>query len=119
MASAVDFKYKRDKKLNQRKKECEGVLAQYPDRTPVICQVSPNCDFKLDKYKYLVPSSNTFGHFFQTIRAGVKLSPEKSLIFMVNNTMITPQLLMSQVYKEHKDEDGFLYIYIMEESTFG
>jgi GABA(A) receptor-associated protein len=38
----------------------------------------------------------------------------------VNNKTLPPTAaLMSQVYKEHKDEDGFLYVTYSGESTFG
>ena len=54
------------------------------------------------------------------IRKRIKLSPEKSIFLFVNDTNLVPTAaLLSQVYDEHKDDDGFLYITYNGESTFG
>jgi GABA(A) receptor-associated protein len=37
----------------------------------------------------------------------------------INNTLPPAASLMSQIYKEHKDTDGFLYVIYSGESTFG
>lgn len=43
-----------------------------------------------------------------------------SAIFVfVNNTLPPASSLMSQIYNDHKDEDGFLYVTYSGESTFG
>jgi GABA(A) receptor-associated protein len=49
----------------------------------------------------------------------MKLAPEKAIFIFINNTLPTSTDMMSQIYKNHKDEDGFLYITYSGESTFG
>jgi len=44
---------------------------------------------------------------------------DKTMIMFVNNTIPTNGTLMSQLYKEQKDSDGFLYVTYCGESTFG
>lgn len=53
------------------------------------------------------------------IRKRIKLSPEKAIFIFVNNVLPPTAALMSAVYEEHKDEDGFLYISYSGENTFG
>ena len=53
------------------------------------------------------------------IRKRVKLSPEKSIYLFIDGNMITLTTLMSAIYQEHKNKDGFLYIDYSCESTFG
>jgi len=50
----------------------------------------------------------------------MSVPPEQSIyIFVRDNVMPQPALLMSQVYERHKDTDGFLYIQYSGEDIFG
>jgi len=73
----------------------------------------------IDKKKYLVPADLTVGQFVYVIRKRIKLAPERAIFIFVNNTLPPTAALMSQIYKEHKDEDGFLYVTYSGETTFG
>jgi|TARA_B110000977_G_scaffold182284_2_gene243787 GABA(A) receptor-associated protein len=73
----------------------------------------------LDKKKYLVPADLTVGQFVYVIRKRIKLSPEKAIFVFVNNVLPPTAALMSSIYDEHKDDDGFLYIAYSGENTFG
>lgn len=53
------------------------------------------------------------------IRKRIKLSPEKAIFIFVNNVLPPTAALMSSIYDEHKDDDGFLYIAYSGENTFG
>ena len=57
--------------------------------------------------------------FVFVIRKRIKLSPEKAIFIFVNDVLPPTAMLMSQVYDEYKDEDGFLYISYSGENTFG
>ena len=70
-------------------------------------------------FRYLVPSDLTVGQFVYVIRKRIKLEPEKAIFIFVNNTLPSTAALMSQIYKDHKDEDGFLYVTYSGENTFG
>ena len=88
--------------------------------------------------RYLVPADLTVGQFVYVIRKRIKVSPEKAIFMFVKNVLpptggsafllrclhatqvplrgggLSPALaaaaLMSDVYEDHKDDDGFLYI---------
>lgn len=64
----------------------------------------------IDKKKYLVPSDLTVGQFCYVIRKRIKLAPEKAIFIFVNEVLPPTAALMSSIYEEHKDDDGFLYI---------
>ena len=61
----------------------------------------------------------TVGQFVYVIRKRIKLSPEKAIFIFVNNVLPPTAALMSSIYDEHKDDDGFLYIAYSGENTFG
>jgi GABA(A) receptor-associated protein len=52
----------------------------------------------------------TVGQFCYVIRKRIKLAPEKAIFIFVNEVLPPTAALMSSIYEEHKDADGFLYI---------
>ena len=73
----------------------------------------------LDACRYLVPVDLTVGQFVYVIRKRIKLRPEKAIFIFVSSVLPPSAALMSSIYEEHRDEDGFLYIQYSGEHTFG
>ncbi|CAN1258850.1 Autophagy-related protein 8f [Linum perenne] len=69
--------------------------------------------------RYLVPADLTVGQFVYVIRKRIKLSAEKAIFIFVDNVLPPTGAIMSAVYEEKKDEDGFLYVTYSGENTFG
>lgn len=112
--------FKENHPLKKRMDESTRIRKKYPDRVPVIVEKAESSDIEiLDKKKYLVPGDLTVGQFVYVVRKRIKLEPEKAIFLFINNTLPPAASLMSQIYKEHKDTDGFLYIIYSGESTFG
>eukprot|EP00699_Malawimonas_sp_californiana_P001263 EC715228.1.p2 GENE.EC715228.1~~EC715228.1.p2 ORF type:complete len:138 (+),score=29.92 EC715228.1:49-414(+) len=112
--------FKQEFTLEKRKAEAERIRQKYPDRIPVICEKAKKSDLPdIDKKKYLVPGDLTVGQFVYVIRKRIKLTPEKAIFIFVNNVLPPTAALMSVLYDEQKDEDGFLYITYSGENTFG
>lgn len=65
-----------------------------------------------------MPADLTVGQFVYVIRKRIKLSPEKAIFIFVDEVLPPTAALMSSIYEEHKDEDGFLYI-TYAQSCFG
>ena len=74
---------------------------------------------EIDKRKYLVPADLTVGQFVYVIRKRIMLPPEKAIFIFVNDTLPPTAALMSAIYQDHKDKDGFLYVTYSGENTFG
>jgi len=112
--------FKTEHPFDKRKQEAERIRSKYPDRIPVIVEKAEKNDITdIDKKKYLVPGDLTVGLFVYVIRKRIKLSPEKAIFIFVNNVLPPTAALMSSVYDEQKDEDGFLYVTYSGENTFG
>ena len=83
---------------------------KYSDRIPVICEKVEKSDIAtIDKKKYLVPADLTVGQFVYVIRKRIKLSPEKAIFIFVDEVLPPTAALMSSIYEEHKDEDGYVF----------
>lgn len=120
MVASRQLTFKQEHTLDKRKAEAARIKEKYPDRIPVIVEKAEKSDIPdIDKKKYLVPSDLTVGQFVYVIRKRIKLSPEKAIFIFVKNVLPPTAALMSSIYEDHKDEDGFLYITYSGENTFG
>uniref|UniRef100_M4BR17 Autophagy-related protein n=1 Tax=Hyaloperonospora arabidopsidis (strain Emoy2) TaxID=559515 RepID=M4BR17_HYAAE len=112
--------FKKEHPFEKRQAEAQRIRSKYPDRIPVICEKADRSDIPdIDKKKYLVPADLTVGQFVYVIRKRIKLSPEKAIFIFINNVLPPTAALMSNIYEEQKDVDGFLYITYSGENTFG
>ncbi|RFU80640.1 autophagy-related atg8 [Trichoderma arundinaceum] len=101
-------KFKDEHPFEKRKAEAERIRQKYSDRIPVICEKVEKSDIAtIDKKKYLVPADLTVGQFVYVIRKRIKLSPEKAIFIFVDEVLPPTAALMSSIYEEHKDEDGY------------
>ncbi|KAF8030127.1 hypothetical protein BT93_E2533 [Corymbia citriodora subsp. variegata] len=112
------FKFQRS--LEMRRAEAARIREKYPDRIPVIVERADRSNITdIDKRKYLVPADITAGQLVYVVRKRIKISPEKALFIFVKNTLPPTASLMSAIYEEFKDEDGFLYLTYSGENSFG
>jgi len=103
--------------------ETERLSYKYPDRIPVI--VITCDDLVIDKTKFLVPNSLTFGQLMYTIRKRLdmtdprQLGSQEALYGLVDRCMVPTSQLIAQNYQKSKHTDGMLYVYVYRENTFG
>jgi GABA(A) receptor-associated protein len=109
------------KPLDQRQIECDDILRKFPDRIPILvcCNKVGSFENDLDRIKYLVPSDLTFGQFCYVIRKRLKLKPEIAIFINVGKFIPPTSALLSSIYNNHKDDDGFIYCIFSKENTFG
>ncbi len=108
--------------FNKRISESQRIRAKYPNRVPIICEKDPrSLDIPdIDRKKYLVPEDLSIANFMYVIRKRIKIRPDKSIyLFIDNHIMPATAQLISILYNDYKNEDGFLYITYAGESTFG
>ncbi|CAK9158008.1 unnamed protein product [Ilex paraguariensis] len=126
--------FKLEHPLDRRQAEAARIMEKCPDRIPVIVERAERSDLPdIEKKKYLVPADLTVGHFVYIVRKRIELSPEKAIFIFVKNSLpstgkinaypllirFVAAAMMSAIYEENKDEDGFLYATYSGENTFG
>jgi GABA(A) receptor-associated protein len=116
-----EFDFKKSKDFKKRRTEAKIIKKKYPNRIPVICEIHQDSRYKinLDKTKYLVPLDINMAHFLHVVRTRANLMAEDAIFTFINNQLPPISANMESLYEEHADEDGFLYIMITTESTFG
>ncbi|KAK3027929.1 hypothetical protein RJ639_039396, partial [Escallonia herrerae] len=101
----------------RRQAEAARIREKYPDRIPFV--IYSNVLFVCHECRYLVPADLTVGQFVYVVRKRIKLSAEKAIFIFVKNILPPTAAMMSAIYEENKDEDGFLYMTYSGENTFG
>lgn len=98
------------------------IKERYPSRIPIIV-LQPehnNTIPKLSQYKYLVPNDLTVSQFMFVLRKRIKLDHAKALFMFVNRSvLLNGSIHLELVYNQYKSDDGFLYITLAGENTFG
>lgn len=113
--------------FEKRKALAEKIMAQHPARVPVI-MVLPHDNAlraKTKREKFLAPDDILFGKFISEMRMHIDVDPSTALFCFVKSesdgSSHSPSTTnsMAELYMSHSDSDGFLYIYVQPESTFG
>ena len=88
---------------------------------PIICERAAGSSLpENERSKFLAPGDLTAFQFGFIIRKRIKLAEKDSLYFFVNGKyLLKGDTLMSEVYEQRKDSDGFLYITYADETTLG
>lgn len=101
-----------DKKLNLSAE----IRKKYNGRTPVLIKENSNVEIK--KKKFLVPNDITIGQFIHFLRKYInKLKPEEGMFIFINNQIPANNSLISN--PDYVDKDGFVYVDLRKENTFG
>jgi len=108
--------------FDDRRSEAERIREKFPDRIPVIVERSRSTATiipHIDKEKFLVPGDLTVAQFIFIIRRRLHLDSEIALFVYIGNTLPTTGTLLRELYRNHADSDGFLYLTYCGENTFG
>jgi len=114
--------FKQRKTLATRREEVAGIRAKFPTKIPVIVErYSKETTLPvLDKTKFLVPQELTMSQFVTIIRNRMAINANQAFYLIVNNkSMASMSKTLAEVYRENKDEDGFLYVTYASQEMFG
>ena len=103
--------------LKERFNISDKILKKYSDRIPIIVDCKKG--ISIDKNKYIVPNDLNLGQFAFVLRKRISIAPSEAIFLFCNNLLVNNSQNLNDLYNKNKDEDGFLYIYVALENTFG
>lgn len=116
--NGYDFILKfRKQRLENRLRISDEILLKHSSSVPII--VDAKKDIKLNKNKYIVPRNLSIGQFLYVLKKKINIKSNESIFLLCNKTIVPNTELIRNFYESHKDEDGFLYIIVTLENTFG
>lgn len=110
----------------QRRTNADEIQRVYPEAVPVIVVMEnnghyPRADAPTTAYEMAVPRSSTMANIVATMRRHVSLKPTECTYALLENRNIAlvPPTSVGDVYAQHGESDGYLYIRIVCENCFG
>lgn len=110
------MRYENKFNFEERKKRSEEILSKYTNRKPVIIY----CKDNQTNYKFLLLDTHTVSILLFNLRKRLTLNNEDSIFLFINKSIIpcpTEQILY--LYNKYKNDDGYLYMDVKRENTFG
>ena len=139
--TSISFHYRDNTPLKERLEKSQAIHHHYPTKCPLIVTTPDYSDIILCKNRFIVPGHFTIGSLVHVVRKymerknPVEGMDDKSLQYLPSEavflfvryfhedtyTDIIPQnhQPLSEVYQKYQDLDGFLYMFIMLENTYG
>ena len=113
--------FKNDTSLEKRVELNRRIRENYPDRVPIIVSVPASEKIHLTKDKFLVSKDSSIATFLTELRKQSDIDSSKALFIFCgkNNVLVPTNHTLGQIYEKYVDEDGFLYITMTLENTFG
>ena len=102
--------------FEERKKNSKDLLEKYKDRKPIIIYD----DKTKIIYKFLLSDNHTISVLLISLKKRMKVNKVDSIFLFIDKKIIPcPTQNILSLYTQFKDEDGYLYIDVKRENTFG
>lgn len=108
--------------IDKRTQLNSQLKSKYPDRIGIIVSKRENSLAPdISKKKFLAPSDISMHQLIYIFRKRINLKETQGVFFFINNTLLLSSsgTLIGEIYNQHKEKDGFLYITYDVENTFG
>ena len=97
----------------------EHILKTHKNKVPIICDLSKNCGIILDKQKFIIPRNVTIREFYCILNKYITKTKNDCIILFIKNILPKGTDTIGDMYNQYKENDGFLYITVRKENTFG
>jgi len=124
--------YKNSVSFNVRKEATTNILKKYPDKCPIYLTFDSKLILKprsgTNFNKYIISISLTVGQYLTILKKRIEMGENIGLTLfiniykndkLVNTTLPILSTTIEEVYANYKDDDGFLYMNLIAENTFG
>lgn len=112
--------------LEDRKAESLSSITKYPGRIPVFVSEINSSNIFGDKCfkKIMTPHNINFKRLQALILSRMEINSFDSYFFSIKNksnrlVYVSSSMTIGELYTEYSDEDGFLYIILDKQHTFG
>ena len=102
--------------FEERKKNSNELLEKYQNRKPIIVYD----DQTKITYKFLLLDDHLIGILIQNLKKRMNINNVESIFLFINKSTIPcPTQNIRSLYTQYKNEDGYLYMDVKRENTFG
>ena len=114
----MKINFKKKLSFGKRLQLYKKIVENNENLIPIIIQVHKNCKLKLNREKWLVDSEITISELLIKLREQTNIENNETIfIFNVGKKLLNTMDNMKDLYRNYKDDDGFLYLIISLENT--
>ena len=114
----MKINFKKNLSFCKRLQLYKKIVENNENLLPIIIQVYKKCKLKLNKEKWLIDPEITISELLIKLREQTNVEINETIfIFNVEKKLLSTMDNMKDVYKNYKDDDGFLYLIISLENT--
>ena len=106
----------------EKKLKLERMLLKSPNKIPIIFEKHERSRLNCNKadIKFLSDENIKLGFFIEQVRTILTLEKNEALYFSCSEeTVLSPDIIIGDLYKKYREEDGYLYIQFTELASFG
>lgn len=122
MKTSIINEFVENNSFEKRLKESCVIKERYSNKLPVVVIFSPRINKHMihSHVKYLLSKDIKTPYITLLLRKNIKLDSHKSIFLLSENgTLLPNNSEIGEFYDKYKNEDGYLYIYVHLENTFG
>lgn len=116
----LNFNYIQNNSFEKRVADFSAVKRKYSNKIPLVIESK---SFEMKKKKFLMEYDQTVTELLMALRKHQSLLPSEAVfLYAYDNTkpiILSGSDMIGVVYDKYKYNDGFLYIQIQKENTFG
>lgn len=116
------FKFRQDYTQTKRIEVSNAMRKKYPNRVPVIVAPAGSRGNipTITQEKFIISKDLTIGAFMFQLRKKMTIMSDEAIFLFVGNGIIPPtSATMGSIDERFHDDDGFLYVQVTIENTFG
>ena len=111
--------FKDELPFNDRVELCNRLRTQNNEGFPIIIK-SIDKGLKITRRKFLVPGDCNIGDLLHQLRPFCDIDGQQAIFLFCGNGVLVPtSYTITQAYQRYADKDGFLYISVALENSFG
>ena len=119
-SSKLEFNFKKENTLEERKKKYNEFKELHPDKIPIIIEKDKSCYFKdIGIIQFALKREETISILQYRVRKMLDIGQDLSFLFYAKNRSIPFEISIGEVYDKYKESDGFLYLAYSSEMLWG
>jgi len=109
--------------FDTRKSLYDTLMLKNSNYVPCIVSLSHDIVTKYrmssNEIRVLIQADYTLGQFLNILRKKLSISSTESIYIFIDNTLLPTSSIVSRIYSDRKNKDGFLYVDCSILETFG
>ena len=112
-------RFKEVKPFEERRKMFLTIMNKCENKIPIIIETDKRASLNFFSLAISIKPTRSVYKIIQTTRKKIAIPENEALYFYCNKKLLMGKRVIGEIYEQHKDEDGFLYITVTSLESMG